>query len=202
MHRARARVSLASRGASRPARASRAPSRPKRSEQIAGRARAPRTELRWPTPPRWKPPANCRRPSRSTFTARVSSQFPPSSVQCLVETYAGAGPSRNNVEQCLGVMVVQQTGVYCSCLRFMDHVTKSRPVWGRTSRGCARQPRLPGGFAASESVLRAATTQAEPAEGRVCAVAYSASAAPPASARGLARKLPAHLAQLRRRARQ
>ena len=163
---ARARVSLASRGSSRPARASRAPSQPKRSEQIAGRARAPRTELRWPTPPRWKPPANCRRPSRSTFTARVSSQFPPSSVQCLVETYAGAGPSRNNVEQCLGVMVVQQTGVYCGFIRFMGHMIKSRPVLDRTSRARARQPRLLGVVLASESVSRAVTTQAERADCR------------------------------------
>ena len=161
MHRARARVSLASRGSSLPARASRAPSQPKRSEQIAGRARAPPTELRRPAPPRWEAPANCRRPSRSTFTARVSSRFPPSSVQCLVETYTGAGPSRNNVEQCLGVMVVQQTGVYCGFIRFMDHMTKSRSVWDRASRACARQPRLPGVVAASESVLRAVQTQAE-----------------------------------------
>ena len=35
-------------------------------------ARAPPTELRLPAPPRWEAPANCRRPFRSTFTARVS----------------------------------------------------------------------------------------------------------------------------------
>ena len=167
MHRARARVSLASWGSSWAARASREPSRPKRSEQTAGRARAPQTELRRPAPPRWEAPANCRRPSRSTFTARVSSRFPPSSVKCQVETCTGAGPSRNNVEQCLGVMVVQQTGVYCSSIRFMDHMTKSRPVWGRTLRARARQPRLPGVVAASQSVSsRAVTTQAERADCR------------------------------------
>ena len=174
MHRARVRVSLASRGRTRvpggrlgaPARASRAPSRPKRSERIAGRARAPQTDLSRPNPPRWEAPANCRRPSRSTFTARVSSRYPRSSVQCLVETCTGAGPSRNNVEQCLGVMIVQPSGVYCCSIRFMDHVTKSRLVWARASRARARQPRLPGVVAASESVSRAVTTQAERADCR------------------------------------
>ena len=164
MHRARARVSLASRGSSLLARASRAPSRPKRSEQIAGRARAPQTELRRPAPPRWEAPANCRRPSRSTFTARVSSRYPRSSVKCQVETCTGAGPSRNNVEQCLGVMVVQQTGVYCGFIRFMGHMIKSRPVLDRTSRARARQSRLLGVVLASESVSRAVTTQAERAD--------------------------------------
>ena len=168
MHRARARVSLASRGSSHtPARASRAPSRPKQSERIAGRARAPRTELRRPAPPRWEAPANCRRPSRGTFTARVSSRFPPSSVRCQVGTYAGAGPSRNNVEQCSGVMVVQPSGVYCCSIRFMGHMTKSRRVWARASRARARQPRLLGVVAyTSESVSRAVTTQAERADCR------------------------------------
>ena len=47
---------------------------------------------------------------------------------CQVETFTGAGPSRTNVEQCLGVMVVQQTGAYCGFIRFMDHMIKSRPV--------------------------------------------------------------------------
>ena len=167
MHRARARVSLASRGSSLLARASRAPSRPKRSEQFAGRARAPQTELRRPNPPRWEAPANCRRPSRSTFTARVSSRYPRSSVQCLVEeTCTGAGPSRNNVEQCLGVMVVQPSGVFYCSTRFMGHMTKSRPVWARASRARARQPRLPGVVAASESVSHAVTAQAERADCR------------------------------------
>ena len=132
----------------------------------AGRARAPPTELRRPAPPRWEAPANCRRPSRSTFTARVSSRYPRSSVKCQVETCTGAGPSRNNVEQCLGVMVVQPSGVYCCSIRFMDHMTKSRPVWARASRARARQPRLPGVVAASESVSRAVTTQAERADCR------------------------------------
>ena len=166
MHRARARVSLASRGSSLLARASRAPSRPKRSEQIAGRARAPPTELRRPAPPRWEAPANCRRPSRSTFTARVSSRYSPSSVKCQVETCTGAGPSRNNVEQCLGVMVVQQTGAYCGFIRFIDHMIESRPVWDRASRARARQPRLLGVVLGSESVSRAFTTQAERADCR------------------------------------
>ena len=140
MHRARARVSLASRGSSLLARASRAPSRPKRSEQTAGRARAPQTELRRPAPPRWEAPANCRRPSRSTFTARVSSPFPCSSVHGQVETYTGAGPSRNNVEQCLGVMVVRQTGAYCVFTWFMDHMIKPRPVCDRATRSRAFMP--------------------------------------------------------------
>ncbi len=142
---ARARASASPPGGtSLLARASRAPSQPKRSEQIAGRARAPPTELRRPNPPRCEAPAKCRGPSRSTFTARVSSRYPRSSVKCQVETCTGAGPSRNNVEQCLGVMVVQPSGVYCCSIRFMDHVTKSRPVWARPSRARARQPRLPG----------------------------------------------------------
>ena len=167
MHRARARVSLASRGSSLLARASRAPSRPKRSERIAGRARAAQSELKRPNPPRWEAPANCRRPSRRTFTARVSSRFPPSSVNCQVEeTCTGAGPSRNNVEQCSGVMVVQPSGVYCCSTRFMDHMTKSRPVWARASRARARQPRLLGVVLGSESVSRAVTTQAERADCR------------------------------------
>ena len=147
-------------------RASREPSRPKRSEQTAGRARAPQTELGRPAPPRWEAPANCRRPSRSTFTARVSSPFPCSSVHGQVETYTGAGPSRNNVEQCLGVMVVQQTGVYCGFLRFMDRMIESRPVWDRASRARARQPRLLGVVLGSESVSGAVTTQAERADCR------------------------------------
>ena len=100
------------------------------------------------------------------LTARVSSRFPPSSVQCLVEKYTGAGPSRNNLKQCLGVMVVQQTGVYCGFIRFMDHMITSRPVWDRASRARARQPRLLGVVLASESVSRAVTTQAERADCR------------------------------------
>ena len=113
----RTRTLPAAAAAMRVDRASRAPSRPKQSERIAGRARAPRTALRRPAPPRWEAPANCRRQSRGTFTARVSSRFPPSSVRCQVGTYAGAGPSRNNVEQCSGVMVVQPSGVYCCSIR-------------------------------------------------------------------------------------
>ena len=179
------------------------PSEGVRRHEFIRRARAVQTEPRRPSPPRWEAPANCRRPSRSTFTARVSSRYPPScSVTCQVETCTGAGPSRNNVEQCLGVMVVQPSGVYCCSIRFMDHMTKSRPVWDRASRARARQPRLPGAFAASEGVSRDVTIKAERAEGRVCAIAYGASTAPHASARGLSRKLPEYLAQLRRRARQ
>ena len=76
------------------------------------------------------------------------------------------------------------------------------PREARLTRARARQPRLPGGFAVSEDVSRAVTIQAERKDERVRAVAYGASAAPSASALGLSRKLPAHLAQLRRRARQ
>ena len=82
---ARARASASPPGGtSLLARASRAPSRPKRSEQIAGRARAPPTELRRPAPPRWEAPANyCRRPSRSTFTARAQSRLPASAASAV-----------------------------------------------------------------------------------------------------------------------
>ena len=129
-------------------RLTRAPSRPKRSERIAGRARAPPTELRRPNPPRCEAPANCRRPSRSTFTARVSSRYPPSSVKCQVETCTGAGPSRNNVEHCLGVMVVQPSGVYCCSIRLMDHTTESRQ-YGPVHRARARVSLASRGYVAA-----------------------------------------------------
>ena len=67
-------------------RASRAPSRPKRSEQIAGRARAPQTELRRPTPPRWEAHGACASSRPSSVAARAQPRLPTSAVSADVQS--------------------------------------------------------------------------------------------------------------------
>ena len=109
MHRARARVSLASRGSSHtPARASRPPSRPKRSEQTAGRARAPRTELRRPTPPRWEAHGACTSSRPSSVAARAQPRLPASAVSAVGERLANLSRPKRS-EQTAGRARAPQT---------------------------------------------------------------------------------------------